>query len=69
LSDIEKTYSSRQIVSKLRRLADALEKGTSFQIQIGGERVVVPPRVVVELEYERVGDEEEIEIELRWTRR
>ena len=39
---IEKSYTSGQIVAKLRRLADCLEKGKPFQIQIAGERIYIP---------------------------
>ena len=42
--DIEKVYSTDQFVAKLRRLADALEKGEKFEIQIAGERIYVPVR-------------------------
>ena len=67
-SDVEKSYSTGEVVAKLRRLADALEQGTSFDIQIAGERIFMPATatVEVEFEYERNGDDEEIEIELRW---
>ena len=37
--DIEKGYSVKQMVAKLRRLADCLENGKQFQIQIAGERI------------------------------
>ena len=67
--DVEKTYSTREVVAKLRRLADALEEGKTFEIQIAGERVYVPPYAAVEFEYQRDGDEEEVEIELKWKRR
>lgn len=67
--DIEKTYSRAQFVAKLRRLADALEQGKTFEIQVAGERVRVPPHATVEFEYQREGDDEELEIELKWTRR
>jgi amphi-Trp domain-containing protein len=50
-------------------LADALEGGKTFEIQIAGERIYIPPYAAVEFEYEREGDEEEVEIELRWSRR
>lgn len=66
--DVEKTYSNKEVVAKLRRLADALEEGKTFEIQIAGERIYVPPYAAVEFEYERQGDEEEVEIELRWKR-
>ena len=67
--DAEKSYSSKEVVAKLRRLADALEAGKTFQIQIAGERVYIPPDATVEFEHTREGDEEEVEIELRWKRR
>ena len=66
--DVEKSYSNKEVVAKLRRLADALEQEKTFEIQIAGERIYVPPYATVEFEYERAGDEEEIEIELRWKR-
>jgi amphi-Trp domain-containing protein len=67
--DVEKSYSNKGVAAKLRRLADALEEGKSFEIQVAGERVRVPPRATVEFEYQREGDEEELEIEVKWTRR
>ena len=67
--DVEKSYSHKGVAAKLRRLADALEQGKTFEIQVAGERVRVPPRATVEFEYQREGDEEEIEIELKWKRR
>ena len=67
--DVEKSYSTKEVVAQLRRLADALEQEKTFEIQIAGERIYVPPYATVEFEYEREGDEEEVEIELRWKRR
>ena len=66
--DVEKSYSNKEVVAKLRRLADALEAEKIFEIQIAGERIYVPPHATVEFEYERHEDEEEVEIELRWKR-
>lgn len=66
--DVEKSYSNREVVAKLRRLADALEAEKTFEIQIAGERVYVPPYATVEFEYQRAGEEEELEIEVKWTR-
>ena len=34
--DIEKRYTTGQMVAKLRRLADCLETGKQFRIQIAG---------------------------------
>ena len=67
--DVEKSYSTKEVVAKLRRLADALEAEKTFEIQIAGERISVPPTATIEFEYERSGDEEEIEIELKWKRK
>jgi amphi-Trp domain-containing protein len=65
--DVEKVYSTSEFVSKLRRLADALEKGERFEIQVAGERIYVPARAEFNVEHEREGNEEEIEFQLRWT--
>lgn len=67
--DVEKSYSTEEVVAKLRRLADALEQGKTFEIQIAGERIYIPPYATVEFEYERQGEEEEMEIELKWKRK
>jgi amphi-Trp domain-containing protein len=65
--DIERTYSAKQFVSKLRRLADAIENDTRFRIQIGGERVSIPSNATISVEHEREGREEEVEFQIRWT--
>ncbi|MFC5289683.1 amphi-Trp domain-containing protein [Actinokineospora guangxiensis] len=65
--DVEKVYSNAEVVAKLRRLADALESGSPFRIQIAGERVRVPARAQFSIEHERGDDEEEIEFQLKWS--
>lgn len=65
--DIERIYSTADVVAKLRRLADALETGNSFRIQIAGERFRVPARAAFSIEHERDGDEEEVEFQFTWT--
>lgn len=65
--DLEKTYSMKQFVAKLRRLADCIEQEKRFRIQVAGERVSVPPNAVINIEHEREGREEEIEFQLKWT--
>ena len=64
--DIEKGYTTRQMVAKLRRLADCLESGKQFRIQIAGERVNIPVRAVFNIEHEREGDSEEVEFQFTW---
>jgi amphi-Trp domain-containing protein len=64
--DIEKHYSTPEFVAKLRRLADAIEKGERFEIQIDGERIYVPVRAEFNIEHERDASGEEIEFQIKW---
>jgi amphi-Trp domain-containing protein len=65
--DVERMYATAEVVAKLRRLADALESGKPFRIQVAGERVRVPARAEFSIEHERSDDEEEVEFQLTWT--
>ena len=65
--DIEKDYPLPDFIEKLRRLADALEKGERFQIRIAGERISVPVRATCNIEHERGDGEEEIEFQIKWS--
>ena len=64
--DVEKGYSNKQFVAKLRRLADCIEQGKRFSIQIAGERITIPPDAVINIEHERGKREEEIEFQIKW---
>jgi amphi-Trp domain-containing protein len=64
--DIEKSYSTKEFVAKLRRLADSLEKDEKFEIQIAGERIYVPVRADFNIEHEREDSSEEIEFQIKW---
>lgn len=64
--DLEKAYSTKDFVAKLRRLADSIEKNERFRIQISGERISVPPDAVFNIEHEREGNTEEVEFQLKW---
>ena len=64
--DLEKSYPIEDFVSKLRRLADCLEAGEQFEIQIAGERIYVPVRAAYNIEHEREGGTEEIEFQIKW---
>lgn len=64
--DIEKVYSAEDFAAKLRRLADALETGERFEIQVAGERIYVPKDAEFNVEHEREDGEEEIEFQLKW---
>lgn len=64
--DIEKAYSVKQMAAKLRRLADCLEQGKQFRIQIAGERINIPAQATFNIEHEREGRMEEVEFQFKW---
>lgn len=64
--DIEKSYPKADFVAKLRRLADAIENGKRFTIQIAGERISVPANAIFNIEHERSAGEEEVEFQVKW---
>lgn len=65
--DLERTYSRRQFVEKLRRLADALEEEKGFVIQVAGERLRIPANATFNIEHEREGADNELEFQLIWS--
>lgn len=64
--DIEKNYPMKQFVQKLRRLADCIEQGQRFQIQVAGQRVTIPAAAIINIEHERGDSSEELEFQLTW---
>ena len=52
---------------KLRRLADCIEQGKQFQIQVAGQRITIPTTAVVNIEHERSDSSEELEFQLKWS--
>jgi amphi-Trp domain-containing protein len=67
--DIEKDYPLTEFVAKLRRLADAIERGEQFEIQVASQRIYVPVRATYNVEHERGEDEEELEFQIKWSTR
>ena len=65
--DVERIASVPDFVAKLRRLADALESGGSFRVQVAGERFRVPRHAELSVEHERSDGMEEVELQLRWS--
>ena len=64
--DIEKAYSVKQTVAKLKRLADCIEQGKPYRIQVAGEKINVPADAVFNIEHEREGNTEELEFQFKW---
>ena len=65
--DLERTYSRAQFVAKLRRLADAIETGAPFTIQVANERLRVPADAAFNVEHERADGVDELEFQVRWS--
>ncbi len=65
--DIEKNVPVAQFVDTLRRLADSLEAGESFRIQVQNSRFTVPADAEIVIEHEVEDGEEELSLELQWT--
>ncbi len=64
--DVDRNCSKEDFVATLRRLADALEGGEPFRIQVAGKRFTVPGSAELAIEHEAEGGEEELALELRW---
>lgn len=65
--DLTKSYGRTQFVAKLRRLADAIESGRAFTIQVAGERLRIPADAQFNIEHERSDGSQELEFQLLWT--
>lgn len=63
----ERTYKRKTFAAKLRKLADAIEKGEKFRIQVDGKKINVPVEAEYSIEYEKEEDEEEIEFQIKWS--
>ncbi len=66
--DVERVQSREQFAATLRRVADAVERGESFRIQVAEQRFTVPADAELSVEHEVSGDREELELQFRWTR-
>lgn len=64
--DIEKVYTKKEFIQKIRRLADALEQDKKFNIQVAGERIYIPKEAIINIEHEKGKTEEEIEFQIKW---
>ena len=64
--DVERDCTTETFVSTLRRLADALEAGEAFRIQVVNSRFIVPKGATLGIEHEVSDGAEELEFQLRW---
>jgi amphi-Trp domain-containing protein len=66
--DVERDVTADAFVAKLRRIADAVEADESFRIQVAGQRFTVPADAHLSIEHEADESEEELELQLKWTK-
>ncbi len=65
--DVEKNVPTAKFVETLRRLADSLEAGEPFRIQVANQRFTVPGDAVLAIEHEIEDGEVELAFELQFT--
>jgi amphi-Trp domain-containing protein len=65
-TEVEKGYSNKQTAEKLGRLAESIEQGKPFEIQVSGQRIYVPADAEIAFEYEKIADIHELEVEIKW---
>ncbi len=63
---MEKTYSQKVYIAKIKRLIESLERGKSFTIQIKGRKIKIPANSQISIEYEKDGKENELEFQIKW---
>jgi amphi-Trp domain-containing protein len=66
--DVERVVGAKQFAAALRRVADAVEHGEPFQMQVLNKRFTVPATAEFSIEHEVEGSTEELELQLRWQR-
>jgi amphi-Trp domain-containing protein len=64
--DVTLRSTPRRFAARLRRIADAIESGRPFTVQVGGEALRVPADARLSVEHERERGVEEVEFQFRW---
>jgi len=64
--DVERDCPPKRFIETLRRVADALETGDGFRIQVASKRFRVPQGASLSIEHEVSDGREELELQLVW---
>lgn len=64
--EVEVNYELAAFVAELRRLADALESGEGYAIEVDGETVTLPTDALMSIAHEAEDGEVELEFQLTW---
>jgi amphi-Trp domain-containing protein len=65
--DVQRTFSNAEFAAALRELADCIEQGRPYELEVDGETVYAPPDALLSVEYEFEEGEAELEFQLYWT--
>lgn len=65
--DTELSHDILNFTAELRRLADALEAGGTYPLQIDGEVVQIPADALFSVAHERQAGEIELEFQISWS--
>ena len=65
--DVERDTTPNQFAATLRRVADAVEAGEAFRIQVVNKRFTVPADADLSIEHELEDGEHELEFQLKWS--
>lgn len=63
---MEKSYSQKEYIAKIKRLIESLENGNAFAIQVKGKKIRIPASSKISIEYEKDGKEKELEFQIKW---
>jgi amphi-Trp domain-containing protein len=65
--DVEVPHEIPSFTAELRRLADALDSGEGYVIEIDGEEITIPADARFSVAHEREDGEVELEFQVSWT--
>jgi amphi-Trp domain-containing protein len=65
--DVERDITPAAFAALLRRVADAVEAGESFRIQVVNQRFTVPKGAELSVEHEADDGDHELELQLKWS--
>lgn len=63
---MQKEYSQKAYIAKMKRLIGALEEGKAFVIQVKGKKIRVPAGAEISVEYEKDTKGRELEFQIKW---
>ena len=62
---MEKKYSKKMHIAKMRRFITALEEGRTFTIQLKNKKIRIPADAEISIEFEK-DDQNELEFQVTW---